>query len=173
MGTVGTHGDQRRLYPKIEYDPVKDFAPVALFAAAPTSLLVHPSFPARRRSHEFIAVAKKNPGKLNFASSGSGTRRHLSGELFKSDVGTEITHVPYKGSAPALIDLVGGQSSLMFDPSQSVLQTSSRERTAARSPYPAPALRGAAGGADASRKRACRLRDERLVGHGGAGENAP
>ena len=114
MGTVGTHAINPSLYAKMPYDHVKDFAPVILVAGVPNVLVVNPSVPAHS-VQELIALAKANPGKLNFASSGNGTSIHLSGELFKTMTGTQITHVPYKGSAPALTDLIGGQVQLMFD----------------------------------------------------------
>jgi tripartite-type tricarboxylate transporter receptor subunit TctC len=114
MGTVGTHAINVSLYPKLPYDPVKDFTPIVLVAGVPNVLVVNPSLPAQSVA-ELIAYAKANPGKLNFASSGSGTSIHLSGELFKVLTGVQMTHVPYKGSAPALTDLVGGQVQLMFD----------------------------------------------------------
>jgi tripartite-type tricarboxylate transporter receptor subunit TctC len=114
MGTVGTHAINSSLYAKMPYDHVKDFAPVILVAAVPNVLVVNPAVPANS-VRELIAYAKANPGKLNFASSGSGTSIHLSGELFKVMAGVEVTHVPYKGSAPALQDLLGGQVQLMFD----------------------------------------------------------
>ncbi len=114
MGTVGTHAINPSLYPKMPYDHVKDFAPVILVAGVPNVLVINPSLPVNS-VQELIAYAKANPGKLNFASSGNGTSIHLSGELFKTMAGIQMTHVPYKGSAPALQDLVGGQVQLMFD----------------------------------------------------------
>ncbi|HET9337661.1 MAG TPA: tripartite tricarboxylate transporter substrate binding protein [Casimicrobiaceae bacterium] len=114
MGTVGTHAINASLYAKMPYDHVKDFTPVVLVAAVPNVLVVHPSVPANS-VQELIAYAKANPGKLNFASSGAGTSIHLSGELFKVMAGVQMTHVPYKGSAPAITDLLGGQVQLMFD----------------------------------------------------------
>jgi len=114
MGTVGTHAINASLYAKLPYDHVKDFAPVILVAGVPNVLVVNPSVPVNSVA-ELIAYAKANPGKLNFASSGSGTSIHLSGELFRTMAGVQITHVPYKGSAPAIADLVGGQVQLMFD----------------------------------------------------------
>ncbi len=114
MGTVGTHAINASLYAKMPYDHVKDFAPVILVAGVPNVLVVNPSVPVNS-VQELIAYAKANPGKLNFASSGSGTSIHLSGELFKVMAGVQMTHVPYKGSAPALQDLLGGQVQLMFD----------------------------------------------------------
>jgi tripartite-type tricarboxylate transporter receptor subunit TctC len=114
MGTVGTHAINASLYAKMSYDHVKDFAPIILVAAVPNVLEVNPAVPVNSVA-ELIAYAKANPGKLNFASSGSGTSIHLSGELFKVMAGVDMTHVPYKGSAPALQDLLGGQVQLMFD----------------------------------------------------------
>jgi tripartite-type tricarboxylate transporter receptor subunit TctC len=114
MGTVGTHAINPSLYAKMPYDHVKDFVPVILVAGVPNVLVVNPGLPVNSVA-ELIAYAKANPGKLNFASSGSGTSIHLSGELFKAMTGVEMTHVPYKGSAPALTDLIGGQVQLMFD----------------------------------------------------------
>ena len=114
MGTVGTHAINPGLYPKLPYDHVKDFAPVILVAGVPNVLVINPALPVNSVP-ELIAYAKANPGKLNFASSGNGTSIHLSAELFKTIAGVQMTHVPYKGSAPALQDLVGGQVQLMFD----------------------------------------------------------
>ena len=114
MGTVGTHAINASLYAKMPYDHVKDFAPVILVAGVPNVLVVNLGVPANSVA-ELIAYAKANPGKLNFASSGNGTSIHLSGELFKVMAGVQMTHVPYKGSAPALQDLLGGQVQLMFD----------------------------------------------------------
>ncbi|HZA49135.1 MAG TPA: tripartite tricarboxylate transporter substrate binding protein [Myxococcaceae bacterium] len=114
MGTVGTHGINPSLYKKLPYDAVKDFAPITLATSGPNILVVHPSLPAKSVK-ELIAYAKANPAKLNFASSGNGTSIHLCGELFKTKTGLQMTHVPYKGSAPAVTDLIGGQVQLMFD----------------------------------------------------------
>jgi tripartite-type tricarboxylate transporter receptor subunit TctC len=114
MGTVGTHAINASLYAKMTYDHVKDFTPVILVAGVPNVLEINPSLPVNS-VQELIAYAKANPGKVNFASSGSGTSIHLSGELFKTMTGVQMTHVPYKGSAPALQDLVGGQVQIMFD----------------------------------------------------------
>jgi tripartite-type tricarboxylate transporter receptor subunit TctC len=114
MGTVGTHAINVSLYPKLPFDPVKDFVPIILVAGVPNVLEVNPGVPANSMA-ELVAYAKANPGKLNFASSGNGTSIHLSGELFKSMTGVSMTHVPYKGSAPAISDLLGGQVQLMFD----------------------------------------------------------
>ena len=114
MGTVGTHAINASLYPKMPYDHVRDFAPVILVAGVPNVLVVNPSLPVNS-VQELIAYGKANPGKLNFASSGNGTSIHLSGELFKTMTGVQMAHIPYKGSAPAIQDLAGGQVQLMFD----------------------------------------------------------
>ena len=118
MGTVGTHGINASLYPKLPYDPIKDFVPVTLVAGVPNVLVVNPAFAQRNGINsvaDLIRYAKANPGKLNMASSGNGTSIHLAGELFKSMTGTFMVHFPYRGSGPALIDLMGGNTDLMFD----------------------------------------------------------
>ncbi len=114
LGAVGTHAINASLYRKMPYDIQRDFAPVTLMAAVPNVLVVHPALPIHS-VQDLIAYGKKNPGKLNFASSGAGSSIHLSGEMFKSMTGVEMTHVAYKGSAPALTDLMAGQVQLMFD----------------------------------------------------------
>jgi tripartite-type tricarboxylate transporter receptor subunit TctC len=101
------------LYPNVGYDPRKDFAPVGLIATSANIVLVHPAVPARSVA-ELIALAKAQPGKLDFASTGSGSSVQLSAELFAAMAGIKLNHVPYKGSAPALNDLVGGHVAMMF-----------------------------------------------------------
>ena len=98
---------------KLPYDTLKDFAPIILLATSPQVLVAHPSVPARTLK-ELVTLAKTRPGKLNYASSGIGGSIHLAGELFKLTAGVDIVHVPYKGTGPALIDLVGGHVDLMF-----------------------------------------------------------
>ncbi len=120
MGTVGTHAINVTLYPKMPYDAVKDFAPVSLVAGVPNVLVAAPSF-APNTVKEVIDQAKKDAGKMTFASSGSGTSIHLSAELFKMLTKTEMTHVPYKGSAAALPDLMSGQVNIMFDNAPTVV----------------------------------------------------
>jgi tripartite-type tricarboxylate transporter receptor subunit TctC len=114
MGTVGTHAINPSLYSKMPYDHIKDFVPVVLVAGVPNVLVVNPALPINSVA-DLIKLAKEKPGTINFASSGSGTSIHLSGELFKTMAGVDMTHVPYKGSAPALTDLMGGQVQIMFD----------------------------------------------------------
>ncbi len=113
MGTVGTHSINGALYEKMPYDMVKDFAPVSLVATTPNILVVNPSLPVKN-VQEFIALGKKE-GKMTFASAGSGTSIHVSGELFKAMTGIDMTHVPYKGRATAIPDLLGGRVTMMFD----------------------------------------------------------
>jgi tripartite-type tricarboxylate transporter receptor subunit TctC len=114
MGAVATHAINPALYAKIPYDAIRDFAPVTQLASTPNILVVNPAIPASN-VQEFIAYAKANPGKLNFGSGSTGSAGHLAGELFKTLAGVDMTHVPYKGAAPAMQDLVGGQIQLMFD----------------------------------------------------------
>jgi tripartite-type tricarboxylate transporter receptor subunit TctC len=118
MGTVGTHGINQALYPKLPYDPIKDFAPVTLVAAVPNVLVVNTNFADKNKITDvksFTVYVKANPGKLNMASSGNGTSIHLAGELFKTMTGAKMQHIPYRGSSPAITDLIGGQADLMFD----------------------------------------------------------
>jgi tripartite-type tricarboxylate transporter receptor subunit TctC len=118
MGTVGTHGINRALYDKMPFDPIKDFAPITLVAAVPNVMIVNAE---KARSlninnvADFIKYAKAHPGQLNMASSGNGTSIHLAGELFKSMSGTFMLHFPYRGSSPALLDMLGGNMDVMFD----------------------------------------------------------
>jgi tripartite-type tricarboxylate transporter receptor subunit TctC len=113
-GTISTHAINASLYSKLPYDPVKDFVPITLIARVPNLLVVNPDIPAKNVT-ELIVLLKANPNKYTFASSGNGTSQHLSGELFKSMAGVEMQHIPYKGSPPALQDVVGGQVSMTFD----------------------------------------------------------
>ena len=118
MGTVGTHGINQALYAKMPFDPVKDFAPITLVAGVPNVMVVNAD-KARELGinsvADFIRVAKANPGKFNMASSGNGTSIHLAGELFKSMSGTFMLHFPYRGSSPALLDMLAGNMDVMFD----------------------------------------------------------
>lgn len=118
MGTVGTHAINPSLYPKMPYDHVKDFAPVTLVAGVPNVVVMNPASAEKYKVNtlvDLIRAAKANPGKLNVASSGNGTSIHLAAELFKSLTGTFMLHLPYRGSGPALIDLMAGNVDLMFD----------------------------------------------------------
>ncbi|MDP1655364.1 MAG: tripartite tricarboxylate transporter substrate binding protein [Hylemonella sp.] len=118
MGTVGTHGINKALYAKLPYDPQKDFVPITLVAAVPNVMEMNADKAKAlgiNNVADFIKYAKANPGKLNMASSGNGTSIHLAGELFKSMTGTFMTHIPYRGSGPALLDMVAGNMDVMFD----------------------------------------------------------
>jgi tripartite-type tricarboxylate transporter receptor subunit TctC len=121
MGTVGTHAINQSLYKKLPFDPIKDFAPLTRVAMVPNLLVANPAKPYKNVK-ELIAYAKANPGKVNFGSSGSGSSIHLSGELFKAMAKVDMVHVPYKGSAPAVTDLLGGQIDVMFDNMPSAIQ---------------------------------------------------
>ncbi len=114
MGTVGTHAINASLYKKLPFDPVKDFAPLSRVANVPNVLVSHPSKPYKTVT-ELIAYAKAHPGQVNYASSGSGSSIHLSGELFEAMTKTGMVHIPYKGSAPAVNDLLANQVDIMFD----------------------------------------------------------
>ena len=114
LGTVSSHAIAPSVYKKMPYDALADFAPITLVASTPYIVTVHPSVPVSTLA-ELIAYAKKNPGKLNFGSSGKGTTPHLAGELFNTLAGVRLTHVPYKGSAPMVRDLLGGQVQVAFD----------------------------------------------------------
>ncbi|MDB5803923.1 MAG: tripartite tricarboxylate transporter substrate binding protein [Betaproteobacteria bacterium] len=113
LGHTGSFAINPSLYTKLPYDPQKDLAPISLIASTPLVLVVGPN-EAANSVKELIAAAKAKPGAYNFASSGSGTGSHLAGELFKSMAGVQITHVPYKGTSPAVTDLLGGQVQMMF-----------------------------------------------------------
>ena len=114
MSSSGPLAVNPGLYSKLPYDPLKDLAPVMLVASVPEYLVANPAFPPNN-VRELIAYAKANPGKVNYASAGSGVTNHLIMESFRSAAGIEMTHVPYKGSPPAITDLVAGQVHLMFD----------------------------------------------------------
>ena len=164
MGTVGTHAINPALYPKMPYDHVKDFVPVTLVAGVPNVLVVNPAMAQKygiKTVADFVKAAKANPGKFNMASSGNGTSIHLSGELFKTMTGTFMVHFPYRGSGPALLDLIGGNMDLMFDNLPSAmpqikagklkaLAVTSAERSAAVPELPTIAEAGPVKGFEAS-----------------------
>ena len=120
MGTVGTHAINGALYAKMPYDMVKDFTPVSLVASTPNLLVVNNDLPVRS-VQDLIAYGRANPNKLSFGSPGIGSSVHVSGELFKSMTGVQMTHIPYKGRQMAIPDLIGGQIQLMFDNMPSAL----------------------------------------------------
>lgn len=114
FGTMGTHAINPALYQKLRYDSVKDFAPVSLTHITPRVLVVHPSLPVNSVA-DLIVWAKKNPGTLSYGSAGSGSSSHLSGALFASLAGIDLLHVPYKGSAPLVTDILTGRVNMTFD----------------------------------------------------------
>jgi tripartite-type tricarboxylate transporter receptor subunit TctC len=113
MGHIGTLAVNPSLYPKLPYDPVKDFAPVAWVARVPNVLVVHPSLPVKNLK-ELVTYVKANPGRVNYGSGGNGSAANLATEYFKMQTGTSIVHIPYRGTAPAVNDLLGGQIQVMF-----------------------------------------------------------
>lgn len=109
-----THVTNSSLLPNVPYDPLKDFTPISLLATQPLMLVVNPAFPAKSVA-DLITLAKSHPGKYNCGSGGNGTSQHLACELFKSSTGVDLRHVPYRGNAQAMTDVIGGQIELMFD----------------------------------------------------------
>lgn len=120
VGTVGTHAINPALYRKLPYDAVRDFTPLALIARGPVAIVVNPSQPINSLA-DLVTLAKSEPGKLNYGTAGVGTPGHLTAEMFRAVSGIDIQHVPYKGGALGITDLIGGQIQIMFDPLQSVL----------------------------------------------------
>ena len=120
QNSITTHGIGPHLYPKLSYDPVKDLTPVSMLAQLPLIMTVSANLKVDSLQG-FMALARQRPGQLAFASSGNGGAPHMAGELLKSSAGIDILHVPYKGSGPAVIDLVGGQVQIMFDGAPSLL----------------------------------------------------
>ncbi len=119
IGTSSNHAIAVSLYKKLPYDPVRDFAPITMLAVSENVVVINPALPAGNMK-ELIAYARANPGKVNFGSSGNGTISHLTGEMFNTLNGTQITHIPYKGSAFVFPDLISGQISMMFDSTVSI-----------------------------------------------------
>ncbi len=119
IGTSSNHAIAVSLYKKLPYDPIKDFAPITMLAVSQNVVVINPALPANNIK-ELVAYAKANPGKLNFGSSGNGTISHLTGEMFNTLNGTQITHIPYKGSAFVFPDLLSGQISVMYDSTISI-----------------------------------------------------
>lgn len=120
MGTVGTNAINGALYAKLPHDPVKDFTPIALVASSPVALVVNVQSPLRT-AQDYVAAARAAPGIVGFGSAGAGTPGHLTGEMFATAAQAKLQHIPYKGSAPAVTDLLGNQIPSMFDPVQSII----------------------------------------------------
>ncbi len=164
MGTVGTHGINKSIYAKMPFDPQKDFAPITLVAGVPNVMVMNTEKAAKlgiNNVADFVKYAKANPGKFSMASSGNGTSIHLAGELFKSQNGIFMTHIPYRGSGPALLDLIGGNVDVMFDNLPSAIPqikggklkafaVTSAERSAAMPELPTVAEAGKLKGFEAS-----------------------
>ena len=121
MGCAAAISSAPNVYAKLPYDPLKDLLPIVLVANQPNALIVRPGL-AANNVREFIALARANPGKLNYGSSGVGASQHMTAELFAMMTGVQITHVPYKGGAPAMADLISGQIDFMFDPVPTSIQ---------------------------------------------------
>jgi tripartite-type tricarboxylate transporter receptor subunit TctC len=120
MGTVGTNAINGALYKALPHDPARDFTPVALVASSPVALVVNPASPYKTVA-DYVADAKANAGKVSFGSAGAGSPGHLTGEMFAAAAQVKLQHVPYKGSAPAITDLIGNQIPSMFDPVQATI----------------------------------------------------
>jgi tripartite-type tricarboxylate transporter receptor subunit TctC len=120
LGSTGTNAVNPSLYANLAFDPVRDLTPVAIVATSPSALAVHPRV-AAQNVRELIALARAQPGKLTYASAGSGSSQHLSAELFKQAAGVDIVHVPYKGAAPGIADLLAGQVDMSFAPVANVV----------------------------------------------------
>src|SRR5262249_5254294 len=151
LGSTGTNAVNPTLYGKLAFDLVRDLAPVSIVATSPSALAVHPKVQAQS-VRELIALAKAQPGKLTYASAGSGSSQHLSAELFKQAAGVDIVHVPYKGAAPGIADLVAGQVDMSFAPVANVVPHAKAAGAAGR-----VALGVRAGRADHRRGRAPRF----------------
>ena len=121
VGGIGPHGINAGLYKKLPYDPVRDFEPIVHVVNAANILVVHPSVPARN-IEELVALARAKPGELNYASNGSGTSPHLAAEMFATAMGVKLTHIPYKGSAPAVTAMLGGQTHMAFNNAGDIIE---------------------------------------------------
>ena len=142
MGHIGTLAVNPSLYPKLPYDPVKDFAPVAWVARVPNILVVHPGVKAHN-VRELVALAKAHPGSLNYGSGGNGSAANLATEYFKLQTDSELQHIPYRGTAPAVSDLLGGQIQVLFTGAPAVIgqiKSGQLRALAVSSPHRLPAL---------------------------------
>jgi tripartite-type tricarboxylate transporter receptor subunit TctC len=162
LGYTGTLAIGPSLYKNAGYDPRKDFAPIGMIGNAPNSLVVHPSFPAKTIA-ELIAYAKANPGKVNFGSAGAGTVSHITGEYFARSAGIKLVHIPYKGTGPALTDLLGGHIPMAFAPIPASHPNVSAGTAARAGGDQHDPLQPAAGRADDRRVRPARLRRVALL----------
>ena len=170
LGGTGTLAIDPTLYPNVGYDPRKDFAPVGLIATSALIVLVNPSVPAKTLE-EFIALAKAEPGKIDFASAGSGSGIHLGTELLAYMAGIKMTHIPYKGSAPALTDLIGGHVALYFSSLPPAIGLVREGKVRAARGHRADAREGISGHTDGGASGAARLRGGPALRHRGAGRH--
>ena len=171
LGGTGTLAVDPTLYPNAGYDPRKDFAPVGLIATSPLIVLVNPSVPAHN-VQELIALAKAQPGKLNYASAGKGSGIHLGTVLFAITAGIEITHVPYRGTGPALTDLLGGHVAMLFLVAAVRRRAGQGWQAARARRHRIEALADISRGADGGGAGAARLRGGLALWHRGAGRHA-
>ena len=171
VGTPGTHAINQFVFKNMTYDQINDIAPVIIIARVPNLCSVTNSLPVKSVA-ELIAYAKSKPGELFYGTPGLGSTAHVSTELFKSMTGVEMTHVPYKGSAPALTDLIAGRVQLMIDNLPAAQPFAEANSIRALAVSSANALAGLAGFADHRRGRRARLRGGLLVHHRRAGEDA-
>ena len=167
MGNNSILATNAALYKKINFDPEDDFAPISLVGSQANILVVNPQVPANSMA-ELIALAKANPGKINFASSGHGAAAHLAGELFKAEAKVDIVHVPYKGAAPALQDVIAGHVQMMFATAASVVPHIQSGKVRRAGGHHAQAHRGVPGPRDHRRARPQGLRRHHLARPGGA-----
>ena len=168
LGNVSTLAIGPNLYRNLPYDPVRDFAPITHITSMASVLSVHPSIPARSL-REFVALARAKPRSLTYASAGSGTTTHLGMELFKSMTKIDMLHVPYKGSAAALTDVIAGQLQVMLSTTATSLGHIRAGKLRPLGVTLAQAPGAAARRADHQRGAAAGLRGDRVAGHGGAG----
>ena len=171
MGNNSILATNAALYKKVNFDPEKDFAPISLIGSQANILVVNPNVPVKSLA-ELIALLRANPGKFNYASSGHGTAAHLAAELFKAEAKVEITHVPYKGGAPALQDVIAGHVHMIFATAASVVPHIQSGKVRALAVTPITAHRGVPGARHHRRARPQGLRRHHLARAGGAGEDA-
>ena len=171
VGYTGTLAIAPSLYRNAGYDPRKDFAPIGMIGHAPSSLVVHPSFPAKTVA-ELVAYAKANPGKINFGSAGIGTVGHITGEYFAQATGIQIVHIPYKGTGPAMSDLLGGHIPMSFSPIATTAANVKAGLLACACRDVAPSQQIIARRADHDRSRRVRFRRNAGLWPGGAGGHA-
>ncbi len=171
LGTTSTHAIAPGAYSKLPYNPVTDFTQISLVAITPYLLVVNPQVPARNLD-EFIALAKKEPGKMNYASAGNGTATHLAMEMLKDAAKIDLVHVPYKGNAPADVAILAGEVQAVFGSMPALLQNTKANKVRPLAVGTATAVARAARGADGRRAGLSRLRGGAVAWHHGPGQHA-